>query len=64
MLESPKRIVLEAENMDTTEKKKYLDLNIPMYNATKLGNISVYFKNKKSDSFIFDSRDPKALLCR
>ena len=64
VLNSPKRIILEAEKMNEEQKQIHHNLNIPMYNAANLGNISVYFRNKKSESFILDTRDQKALSCR
>lgn len=63
-LSDPVRLVIESERSNEEQIENLLKLNIPIYNADRLGNIWSYVVFKDSTRFIIDERNPGAFLCQ
>jgi hypothetical protein len=63
-LSDPVRLIIESARSSDEQIENLLKLNLPIYNADKLGNIWAYTKFKEGHRFIIDDRNPGAFSCR
>lgn len=63
-LSDPVRLIIESQRSHPEQIENLLKLNLPIYNAQKLGNIWAYASFKKNARFIMDDRNPGAFLCK
>lgn len=63
-LKSPVRLVIESRRSSNQQLTELLKLNIPIYNAKKLGKIWGYHSDPKSSTFIVDNRRVGSLTCK
>lgn len=63
-LSDPVRLIIESQRSQSDQIENLLKLNLPIYNAQKLGNIWSYAKFGEKDRFIIDDRNPGAFLCK
>ena len=63
-LNNPVRLVIESKRSTQEQIQEILKLDIPVYNAKKLGILWGHFASKKEDSFIVDPRAEAHLLCK
>lgn len=63
-LSDPVRLIIESERSSEEQIENLLKLNLPIYNADKLGNIWSYTKFEEGNRFIIDDRNPGAFTCR
>lgn len=63
-LSDPVRLIIESDRSREDQIENLLKLNLPVYNAEKLGNIWAYTRLSGSSRFIIDDRNPGAFLCR
>lgn len=62
-LKNPVRLVIESRRSSDKQINELLKLNIPIYNAKKLGQVWAYFKSKKESAFIIDERRDGSIKC-
>jgi hypothetical protein len=62
-LSDPVRLIIESNRSRSSQIESLLKLNIPIYNAEKLGNIWAYTHIREQDRFIIDDRNPGAFKC-
>lgn len=62
-LSDPVRLIIESTRSRSSQIENLLKLNIPIYNAEKLGNIWAYTQIRDQDRFIIDDRNPGAFKC-
>lgn len=63
-LSDPVRLIIESARSSEEQIENLLKLNLPIYNADKLGNIWSYTKFKEGQRFIIDDRNPGAFSCQ
>jgi hypothetical protein len=63
-LSDPVRLIIESGRSRGDQIENLLKLNLPIYNAEKLGNIWSYSSIKGVSRFIIDERNPGAFVCR
>ena len=62
-LYDPTRLIIESNRSRSTQIENLLKLNIPIYNAEKLGNIWAYTSFQKKSRFVIDDRNDGHYLC-
>ncbi|MAX65834.1 MAG: hypothetical protein QF441_01430 [Bacteriovoracaceae bacterium] len=62
-LQNPVRLVIESRRSSKEQLEELLKLNIPIYNAKRLGKIWAYYDDSKNPSFLLDERRQGALTC-
>lgn len=62
-LSDPVRLIIESERSSEEQVENLLKLNLPIYNADKLGNIWAYTQFSEGNRFIIDDRNPGAFRC-
>lgn len=62
-LKNPVRLVIESRRSQEDQIQELLKLDIPIYNAKKLGHIWGFYQNKKESSFILDVREEGHIEC-
>lgn len=63
-LSDPVRLIIESGRSSPEQIENLLKLNLPIYNADKLGNIWAYTKFKEGQRFILDDRNPGTFTCQ
>lgn len=63
-LSDPVRLIIESGRSSDEQIENLLKLNLPIYNADKLGNIWAYSHFPEGKRFIIDDRNPGAFSCR
>jgi hypothetical protein len=63
-LSDPVRLIIESGRSSEEQIENLLKLNLPIYNADKLGNIWAYSQFPEASRFIIDDRNPGAFSCR
>ncbi|HXH29637.1 MAG TPA: hypothetical protein VNJ01_02380 [Bacteriovoracaceae bacterium] len=63
-LSDPVRLVIESQKSGKAQIENLLKLNLPIYNAEKLGNVWAYTLFEKSNRFVIDDRNPGAFKCQ
>jgi hypothetical protein len=63
-LSDPVRLIIESARSRNEQIENLLKLNLPIYNAEKLGNIWSYSSMNGVSRFIIDDRNPGAFVCR
>lgn len=63
-LSDPVRLIIESERSDSDQVENLLKLNLPIYNADKLGNIWAYTYFNQKNRFIIDDRNSGNFLCK
>lgn len=63
-LSDPVRLIIESERSSEDQVENLLKLNLPIYNADKLGNIWSYTMFQEGNRFIIDDRNPGAFTCK
>lgn len=63
-LSDPVRLIIESARSSEEQIENLLKLNLPIYNADKLGNIWAYTKFKEGQRFIMDDRNPGTFSCQ
>ncbi|MES2529346.1 MAG: hypothetical protein V4598_19820 [Bdellovibrionota bacterium] len=63
-LSDPVRLIIESGRSRGDQIENLLKLNLPIYNAEKLGNIWSYSSIGGNSRFIIDDRNPGAFVCR
>lgn len=62
-LKNPVRLVIESRRSQEDQIQELLKLEIPIYNAKKLGKIWGLYQNKDNSSFLLDVREEGHLTC-
>lgn len=62
-LSDPVRLIIESGRSTEEQVENLLKLNLPIYNADKLGNIWAYTQFAEGNRFIIDDRNPGAFRC-
>jgi len=63
-LSDPVRLVIESHRSRLDQIENLLKLNLPIYNADKLGNIWAYTSFNSQSRFIIDDRNPGSFSCK
>lgn len=63
-LSDPVRLIIESARSSKDQIENLLKLNLPIYNAEKLGNIWAYTQFPEGNRFIIDDRNPGAFKCQ
>ncbi len=63
-LSDPVRLIIESGRSSEEQVENLLKLNLPIYNADKLGNIWAYTQFKVGNRFIIDDRNPGVFRCQ
>ena len=63
-LSDPVRLIIESARSSPEQIENLLKLNLPIYNAEKLGNIWAYTQFEEGNRFIIDDRNPGAMRCQ
>lgn len=63
-LSDPVRLIIESNRSNEEQIENLLKLNLPIYNADKLGNIWAYTMFPEGNRFIIDDRNPGAMKCQ
>lgn len=63
-LSDPVRLVIESSRSRSDQIENLLKLNLPIYNAEKLGNIWAFTSFQDHDRFILDDRNVGAYTCK
>ena len=63
-LSDPVRLIIESGRSSEEQVENLLKLNLPIYNAEKLGNIWAYTMFEEGSRFIIDDRNPGAYKCQ
>lgn len=63
-LSDPVRLIIESARSSPEQIENLLKLNLPIYNADKLGNIWAYTQFQEGSRFIIDDRNPGAFKCQ
>jgi hypothetical protein len=63
-LSDPVRLIIESARSSDDQIENLLKLNLPIYNADKLGNIWAYTQFKEGNRFIIDDRNAGAFRCQ
>lgn len=64
ILRTPLRLIFESKRGSKEQLDQLLKLNIPTYNADKLGNIWMYFSYQNDGSFLYDPRNDGQVTCQ
>ena len=62
-LRNPVRLVIESRRSQEDQIQELLKLDIPIFNAKKLGKVWGFFKNKNEASFLLDVREQGSITC-
>lgn len=62
-LKNPVRLVIESRRSQEDQIQELLKLDIPIYNAKKLGKIWGLYQNNKESSFLLDVREEGHIEC-
>ncbi|MCO4756273.1 MAG: hypothetical protein KC478_17460, partial [Bacteriovoracaceae bacterium] len=62
-LEDPTRLVFESNRSSKQQLEGLLKLNLPIYNARKLGNVWSYFADEDDNDFVIDDRTDGEITC-
>ncbi|MBT4790589.1 MAG: hypothetical protein HON90_03380 [Halobacteriovoraceae bacterium] len=62
-LKDPVRLIIESRRSSKGQLRSLLKLNIPIYNAKRLGTIWGYYRNSSHSSFLLDERRQGHLAC-
>lgn len=63
-LSDPVRLIIESERSREDQIENLLKLNLPIYNADKLGNIWSYTSFQDQSRFVIDDRNIGSYLCQ
>lgn len=63
-LSDPVRLIIESQRSSPEQVENLLKLNLPIYNAEKLGNIWAYTMFSEGNRFIIDDRNPGTFTCK
>lgn len=63
-LSDPVRLIIESNRSRSDQIENLLKLNLPIYNADKLGNIWAYTLFDSNSRFIIDDRNVGSYLCK
>lgn len=63
-LSDPVRLIIESARSSPEQIENLLKLNLPIYNAEKLGNIWAFTQFEEGNRFIIDNRNAGALRCQ
>lgn len=63
-LSDPVRLIIESQRSRDDQIENLLKLNLPIYNAEKLGNIWSFSSLSGVSRFIIDERNPGAFVCK
>lgn len=63
-LSDPVRLIIESSRSRPDQIENLLKLNLPIYNAERLGNIWAYTHFNNQSRFIIDDRNSGAFLCK
>lgn len=63
-LSDPVRLIIESERSREDQVQNLLKLNLPIYNAERLGNIWAYTLFGGQSRFIIDDRNPGSFACK
>jgi hypothetical protein len=63
-LSDPLRLIIESNRSRSDQIENLLKLNVPVYNADKLGNIWSFSKFKNTGRFIIDDRNQGSFSCK
>ena len=63
-LSDPVRLIIESGRSSEEQVENLLKLNLPIYNADKLGNIWAYTRFQDGNRFIIDDRNPGVFQCQ
>lgn len=63
-LSDPVRLIIESNRSREDQVENLLKLNLPIYNAEKLGNIWSYTSFKNKSRFVIDDRNIGAFVCQ
>lgn len=63
-LSDPVRLIIESARSSPEQIENLLKLNLPIYNADKLGNIWAYTQFEEGNRFILDDRNAGAMRCQ
>lgn len=63
-LSDPVRLIIESARSSNDQIENLLKLNLPIYNADKLGNIWAFTKFREGVRFVIDDRNPGAFSCQ
>lgn len=63
-LSDPVRLVIESHRSRTDQIENLLKINLPIYNASKLGNIWAYTYFNTQSRFVIDDRNVGSYLCK
>jgi hypothetical protein len=58
------RLIIESNRSRNEQIENLLKLNLPIYNAEKLGNIWAYASMGNLSRYIIDDRNPGAFVCK
>lgn len=62
-LEDPTRLIFESNRSSKQQLDGLLKLNLPIYNARKLGNVWAMYKDKNDHNIIIDDRTDGQITC-
>lgn len=62
-LKNPIRLIIESRRSSEKQINELLKLNIPIYNAKKLGKVWAFYQDAKNQSFVLDDRRSGHLEC-
>jgi hypothetical protein len=62
-LSNPLRLIYESQRGSEKQLNRLLQLNFPIYNSDKLGNIWAFYLNQNNKNLIIDSRNQGTLSC-
>lgn len=62
-LEDPTRLIFESNRSSKQQLDGLLKLNLPIYNARKLGNVWAMYKDKNDHNLIIDDRTDGQITC-
>jgi hypothetical protein len=63
-LSDPVRLIIESGRSSKDQVENLLKLNLPIYNADKLGNIWAYTMFGEGNRFVIDDRNPGVYRCQ
>jgi len=62
-LKDPVRLIIESRRSSEKQLDELLKLNIPIYNAKKLGTVWGFYQDEKNSTFILDDRRSGHIQC-
>lgn len=63
-LSDPVRLIIESNRSPPEQIEHLLKLNLPIYNAEKLGNVWAFTSIQGTNRFIIDDRNPGSFSCK